>query len=166
MAHAMKRFVRRIASDCTGTPLVEFAIAAPFLATMVLGMADFSMLSVSKMSVEAAARAGAQYAIAHRSDVFSASATGVAVTSATGSHNGFLTAISATPEPEKWYGCVDDVNFTVTGKATDPYDCANGVAAGTYVTAHAQATYTYILPWRGLSGREHVIVASQTVRIG
>src|SRR6516162_7469970 len=45
-----------------GTALAEFALAAPILVTLVLGIADFGMLAAKNAALEGATRVGAEYA--------------------------------------------------------------------------------------------------------
>jgi len=49
---------------CAGNAAVEFALIAPVLAATLVAMTDLGIGLYSKMQVENAAQAGAQYAIA------------------------------------------------------------------------------------------------------
>src|SRR6516225_6298506 len=60
-----KRAMRQIAGGflgSDGTALAEFALAAPILVTLVLGIADFGMLAAKNAALEGATRVGAEYA--------------------------------------------------------------------------------------------------------
>ena len=49
---------------CDGTALVEFALAAPILVTVVLGIADFGMMAAQTAALEGATRVGAEALLA------------------------------------------------------------------------------------------------------
>ncbi len=105
------------------------------------------------MQVRAAARAGAQYVMAHG---FVASSIANAVGTATP-----YSEIDASPAPSRFCGCP-----TGTGVSAAPCNsaCPGGATAGTYVTASAQATYRTLLPYPLLPD-SFALTAQETVRI-
>jgi Flp pilus assembly protein TadG len=146
-----------VSSD--GAVLVEFAFVAPMLATLMLGMVDMGLWNTARLSVDRAARAGAEYAVASG---YNSTAISAAITSNAPARSGMLSAITATPAPTRWYGCVvsnSSVVATVQGAV-----CADGTTAGTYVTSNASATYSYAVPWPGL-GSSVTISSRVKVRI-
>lgn len=151
--------LKSIARDRKGAALVEFAFAAPILATMLIGLVDLSMFISSNLAVQRAARAGGEYAVANGYD---ATAVATAVTSATSSRSSYMGAISATPAPTKWCACPNAATGLTT--ATCGTSCSSGLAAGSYVTASARASFTPLFPWPGMSGQRQ-LSASTTVRI-
>ena len=136
-----------------GVSAVEFALAAPLLATILTVLVDFGMGFYQKMQVEDAAQAGAQYALLYGWD---SNAIQNAVTNATP-----LTGLTATPVPTQTCGCASGTSVTaaVCGSL-----CANGQSAGTYVTVNAQATYTPLISYP-VMGSTVTLSAQSMVRI-
>lgn len=127
---ALADFVR----DRKGAAAVEFALIAPLLAMMIILTVDLGMGIFSKMQVEDAAQAGAQYAIIHG---FDSSAISSVVTNAT-SNSG----ISSSPAPVQFCGCPSAAGITA---ASCSGVCSTGNAPGTYVTVSAQGTYSTLV---------------------
>lgn len=59
----MPRFFRQIESDDAGSPVVEFALAAPVVAMMVAGVIEFGMVMFTTTLMESAMRDAARYGI-------------------------------------------------------------------------------------------------------
>lgn len=153
------KFFRKLIGNQSGVALVELAFVAPMMAMMAVGTIDYSLLVMSKLSVEGAARDGAAYAVNHG---YSSSSIANVVTSA-GRSASYLSAVTADPAPTRWYGCANaNSGVVVTTNATDV--CANGQTAGTYVTVSARGTYTYLVPWPTF-GSTYSIVARVKTRI-
>jgi Flp pilus assembly protein TadG len=129
--------LQRLARDTNGASAVEFALIAPALCVLVAGAIDTGLLLVRTMEVNAAAQAGADFALNRGWD-----AAGIqnAVTSATGS------SVITAPAPTLTSGCV------VSGVVAAPTGalCANGAPPGNYVTASAEAPFSPIAPWPGI----------------
>jgi Flp pilus assembly protein TadG len=119
----------------SGNAAVEFALIAPLLLGMLLGMIDVGMGFYQEMEVENAAQAGAQYALVKGWDV---SAVGTAVAQAS-----TMSDISLAPAPssQEWLGCASGTAITPSSPGEK---CANGDPPATYVTVTAQATYVPI----------------------
>lgn len=161
MDKSRRSWLRTFKRDTRGAALIEFAIAAPLLAIVLLGVIDYSMYISATMAVERAARTGADSAMANgfvEADISSA-VTGAVVSGEIGG----LSALTATPTPTAWCGCPDPV--TGIAVATCGQTCTSGRAAGNYVTVNAQATYTHIFGWPGRNSATDTITTSTTVRI-
>jgi hypothetical protein len=126
---------------------------------MFIGLIDVSTFISANVAVERAARAGTEYALMN--DYTSAGVSG-AVTAATTRRTSYMSAIAATPGPAKWCACPNATTGLAT--ATCGTTCTSGLPAGSYVTSSAQATYTPLFAWPGLSG-DKTINSSSTVRI-
>jgi len=122
-----------------GGAIIEFALIMPFLALLLVGLSDFGFGFYESMQVQAAAEAGAQYAVRHAWD---ATAVAAAVTGATGAGG-----ISATPAPSKVCGCPGGGTLTQIGCAST---CPSGDPPGVYASVSAQLQYRTVLPYPGL----------------
>lgn len=145
---------REFARGESGLSGIEFAIIAPVLILMFIATVDLGMGFYSKMEVEAAAQAGAEYASINgwNSDKIS-----TAVTSATTVHG-----LQASPSPSEFCGCPSSSGVT---SATCGSTCSAGDKAGTYVTVNAQATYSTILSYPSIVNSSYTFNSSSTVRI-
>ncbi len=152
--------LKRLATDQSGLAMVELAMLAPVLGLMLVGTVDYSFQIMAKLTVESAARDGAAYAVAHGYDSALISS---AITTNTRQAS-FLSAITASPAPSKWYGCPNSATGVTTAANATTVCTSTGNAAGTYVTSTATATYTYLLPWPSITGSK-TVVSRITVRI-
>ena len=139
--------------DGRGVAAVEFALAAPLLATILTVLVDFGFGFYEKMQVEVAAQAGAQYALLYG---WNSASIQNAVTGATP-----LSGLTATPAPAQSCGCPSG---TAVAAAACGSTCSNGLAAGTYVTVSAQATYTPLISYP-VMGSTVTLSAQSMVRI-
>lgn len=137
---------------CGGNAAIELALLAPMLMLLTIGTIDYGFAIYNQMEVQNAAQAGAEYALKHG---FSATGISSAVTAAT------TLTVSATPAPAESCGCPSGTSLT---PATCGTSCANGLAAGTYVTVGAQSTYSTLVPYPGIAS-SYTLAASSTVRI-
>lgn len=151
--------LRRLRRNQDGATLVEFAIVAPVMGAMLLGVVDVSLYISSSLAVQRAARAGGEYAIASGYD---ATKISTAVTDSTSTRSAYMTAITADPAPSKWCGCPDSGTSVVA--ATCGSKCTSGLKAGTYVSSSAKSTYQPLFNVPGL-GTSRTIVSTATVRI-
>jgi hypothetical protein len=119
--------------DQGGAAIVEFAIAAPFLALLAVGVAEFGIGYYAKAQVTAAAQTGLRYAYANG---FNSTNISSAVTGST-----TQLTVSASPAPRQYCGCVAS-NVVVESVCTGTNSCANGDKPRTYVSVSASATYT------------------------
>jgi Flp pilus assembly protein TadG len=130
----------RLLRQPSGNAAIEFALIAPFLMAVLIGVVDLGTALYKRMEVVNAAHAGAQYAVVKGWD---STAIQNAVTAATS-----LASISASPAPMKSCGCANGMAIAI---ATCGSACPSGAVASTYVTVSAQAPYTplFIQPWLG-----------------
>lgn len=150
MRHARSRLL----ASKSGSSAVEFALIAPVVGLLLLGMFDFSRLLSRKMAVDNAARAGAEYAVRFGYDSSNIAAAITAATSVSG--------ISATPSPTQSCGCPDAASgIAVVACGTN---CPSGGSAGKYVIINAAADYNFLFPWPGVSN-PFPLAASEKVRI-
>ena len=130
-----------------GTALVEFALAAPILVTLVLGIADFGVLAAKNAALEGATRVGAEYARNNSTtckDVTSASCIS-GIKTAMQSAGNFSPAITFPSDPSA--SCECDDGSSITCGTT----CAVGKTPNrVLITVTASQTYTPILPWPGI----------------
>ncbi len=129
-----------------GAVIVEFALAMPLLALLMVGLFDFGFAAYDSMQAQAAAEAGAQYAVRHPGswdDPAFIAAIATAVRSATG-----ISGIVATPAPSRVCGCTDGNAFAEIGCGNT---CPSGSPPGHYASVSAQVQYTTVLPYPGLS---------------
>ena len=126
-------------SSPRGGAIIEFALIAPFLAVLLVSLSDLGFGFYEAMQVQAAAEAGAQYAMRNTWD---ANAVAAAVTGATGAGG-----ISATPAPAQVCGCPGGGILTQIGCTST---CPSGDPPGVYASVSAQKLYQTVLPYPGL----------------
>jgi Flp pilus assembly protein TadG len=154
-ARVIRRALSRFAGGADGVRgalSIEFAVIAPTLVLMLIGVLDLGMGIYRKMQVQNAAQAGAAYAVLHG---FTSSSIESAVTSATSF------GVSASPAPSEFCGCASSGGVTA---ATCGSTCSGGSSPGTYVTVSAQGTYTTLLPYPGIPN-SYTLSAQSTVRL-
>ena len=143
--------LRALLCDHRGAAAVEFGLLTPMLITLLFGMVDFGQLTYQWMQVQAAAHAGADYAL-HSG--YNSSAITTAVTGAT------PLTVNATPAPALITACIVSGVLSVTAATT----CSSGGAPGSYVVVKSQATFTPIISWAAF-GLPTSLTAQATVRI-
>lgn len=152
-ARASFRALRRFLRDRAGTSAVELGLCLPLVAGMIIPLTDLGMGAYTQMQVVNAAQAGAEYA--GTSGFNSANITN-AVTNATS-----LPGVSATPAPAQSCNCVTG---TTVGPSLGTPPCAQTCTSGTvgtFVTVGAQATYTTLFNYPGISSP--MTLSAQTV---
>lgn len=88
---------RRLAGDCRGNVLIEFAIALPVLFLLVVGMFDLGRYGLQKSSLLQGAQAGVRYGIVaynESSNINSTAATATGLTGVTATNNVFCECLS------------------------------------------------------------------------
>lgn len=139
LAHWQQRFRARSLRDDSAMSAVEFAIIAPVLLLMAVGVVDYGEAAFRSMQVQNAAQAGIQYAAVHGYQVSGITAA-VQSTGAPG--------ISVSSGPTQFCGCPTTTNSVPTLTSTPcGSDCADGTVSGTYVTLTAAATYTTLISY-------------------
>lgn len=132
--------LRRLAAQESGASAVEFALILPILVALLIGTIDLGRMAWTKMEVQAAARAGANYALVNASKGFDPDKTAAAVTNATG------LAVTLPQQPYKEFGCPDAVSGVMpVANGTTP--CASGDKPGSYVTVQARTAFVPL--WLG-----------------
>jgi len=152
----LRRSLRQLVSredGVRGASMIEFAIIAPMLIAATVCAVDLGMVSYRNLQVQDAAQTGAQYAALHG---FNTSNISSAITNATS-----YAGISASPAPTQFCGCASTSGISTIACGSQ---CPGAIAAGTYVTASAQATYTTILPYPVIQN-SYALSAQSTVRI-
>ncbi len=136
---------RRRFGNEDGVAALEFALVAPFLLLLLVGVVQLGLAMYQSMQVNAAVGGGVVYAAARGFDPAGISA---AVTSAASLPASFG-AVTATPAPAAFCGCPDAAgSVTVLGSAPpcSTAVCADGTAAGTYVQVGATLDRLVLLP--------------------
>ena len=135
-----RQHVRRFRGAVEASVAVEFALIGSLLATLITGMADYSLAIWQQIEVSDAARAGAAYASIHG---FNSTNIQTAATSAT---NASVTVST----PVQSCGCAGTSGITSATCGTQCTGLGNA-GAGTYVTVTVTSPYTPVLPFPGLS---------------
>jgi len=155
---ALDRCVRRaldvfsqLIGSARGNAAVEFALATPILMATLTPMVDLGIAFSEQSQVQAAAQAGARYALLHG---WNQDEIGHAVTNAT-----TLAGLSALPAPAQAYGCPNGTD--ITNSPSPNVVCGNGEYPGTYVKVSAQVDYLPVLPYSLLGSR--MTLKSQTM---
>lgn len=144
MSRTIQRLARLLhARD--GVSTIEFAIVAPAIAILLVGITDFGMGLWEEMQVADAAQAGAAYAALNG---WNSTSTGIetAVTSATS-----LSGLQASPAPSMMSCACPNSNSSALASATCGGSCPDGSTAGHYWIVNAKASYSTILPYPGIT---------------
>jgi Flp pilus assembly protein TadG len=142
-------FWRQLWRSEDGGPALELGIVAPIFMILLAGVFGYGIVAFETMQVNAAAQAGAIYALTNG---FNAAKIQTAVTSATG-----LPAITAPAPTQISCGCA---NGSSIAAATCGTSCSDGTDAGIYATVKAQYAVSPAVP-----GIPATLNASVTVRI-
>ena len=147
----------RIAHADRGLAAVEFGLIAPVLIMLVLGLFDFGLAYRQQLNVNAAAEAGASYAVTNG---FNATQISSAVTSS-------VAGIQSSPAPTEFCGCPNATSgITQSSSPTPPcvVHCPDGSSPGVYVSVTALLSYTTVVPWPGITNPLQ-LTSNQMVRI-
>jgi Flp pilus assembly protein TadG len=129
-----------------GSAAVEFAITAPVLVALVIGGADYSIMANKQDALEAATRAGAEYARAKPNDPITKDyVTGYTTFSPA------LNSFTCTPGNS----CVKTVCTCADGSSPAPNSCAGACNVGNppdarvfqYVSITATQSFSALLAW-------------------
>ena len=148
--------------DESGTAAIEFALVAPFLLILMVGVVELGVAMYESMQVSAAVEAGILYAAANGFDSASISA---AVTAAAPMPPAFR-AVTATPAPTEFCGCPDGSGSVANLGTAPPCSttaCAGETAAGAYVQVSASLDRLVLLPARW--GLPSTFTATAVIRI-
>jgi Flp pilus assembly protein TadG len=131
-----------------GAVLVEFALAAPILVTLVLGIADFGMLAAQTAALEGATRVGAEYARNNttcQSDITGSSCI-TGIKNAVTSTGNFIPAPTFPSDPSPSCECDDGTSITCGTTCVGAGKTPNRVL----ITVTASQTFSPISPWPGI----------------
>lgn len=135
-----------------GTALIEFALAAPILVALVLGIADFGMLAAKNAALEGATRVGAEYArnnpTCSQGDLTGSNCT-TGIENAMQNSGNFSPALTfPTSSPTFSVSCQCDDGSSITCGTT----CvgAGKVPNRVLITVTATQGYTPIISWPGI----------------
>ena len=128
---------------------LELCLVAPVLLFLFLGIYDMGFLVFQQMQVEAAADAGASYAMAKGAGGFNAGTIANVVTAAA-----YPTQTAISGSASLACGCPNGTSGITDAGGTPPNcgalpNCANGFAPGVFVVVTAAATPTPIFAWPG-----------------
>ena len=121
--------MRNLAADRCGNVMIEFALALPVLALLLVGMADLGSFGLQKSAMLQGAQAGAQYGIIDSSNTANINSTAEGATGLSG-----VTATSTV-----FCECV--AGTTVTCTTT----CSGGTTRKQYVTVTTTRSFTSAL---------------------
>jgi Flp pilus assembly protein TadG len=128
-----------------GTALTEFALAAPIVIALVLGIADLGLLAAKTSALEGATRVGAEYARNNstcKTDVQSTSCISGIKTTMQSAGN-FSPALTFPSDPTPSCECDDGTSITCGTTCVGAGKTPNRVL----VTVTASQAYTPILSW-------------------
>jgi Flp pilus assembly protein TadG len=119
----------RLAADRSGNVMLEFALALPLLALMMVGLIDLGTYGVQKSAMLQGARAGAQYGILDYSDA--------AKVNTTAQNASGLSGVTASTI---WFcECVSGTTVTCTTT------CSGGATLKRYVTVSMSKSFDSVL---------------------
>jgi Flp pilus assembly protein TadG len=142
----VSRFLASLARDCGGASIIELALAAPFLATLIIGMVDISRGYSAKVQLTQAAQRAVEKAMQGKknTDLYdtlqaeAATAAGVATSAVTVKY---------------WLECNGVSKYTSQATMTADYDqvCPTGQTYVRYVTVDITKTYSpmFSTKWAG-----------------
>lgn len=134
--HPIRDFGSRLRREESGVAAVELALVAIMLAGFITPLVDLGMGTYTKMRVQSAAEAGAQYALVHGYDA-------PTIISVAKNATMLGTSVAVTvPAPSCYCITSNVIAKPAVGCATT---CANGSPPGSFVEIDTQYTYTPIL---------------------
>ena len=142
----------RCLRDRSGVGAIEFAVIAPLLILMLVGMTDLGLGIYANMQVDGAAQYGAQYALVNGYD---SSAITAAVKTSTD-----LSPLTVTPT--SFPGCAGSNGVAPPPLGGGP--CGDGSTAGTFVHVSVRHTYTTLIPYPGIPS-SFTLSSQSTVRL-
>jgi Flp pilus assembly protein TadG len=160
-----KRSLGTFWKERKATSAIELALILPVIAAMIVPLMDLGMAAYTKMEVQNAAQAGADYALKNAQAGFNATNIGNAVTNATG-----LSGVVANQPaaPSEVCHCVDvDPNGVPSLDAGTAPPCTGTCTSGTmgtYVVVNAQASYTPLFPYPTIPN-SITFTSTSTVRV-
>ena len=142
----MTRHLAALARDCRGASIIELALAAPFMATLIIGMVDISRGYSAKVQLTQSAQRAIEKAMQGKksTDLYdtlqaeAASAAGVPTTAVTAKY---------------WLECNGVSKYQSAATMTADYDqvCPSGQTYARYVSVDITKTFTpmFATKWAG-----------------
>ena len=150
IAHLIGLLGRPGVDQQRGSIAIEFAIALPVLATLVLGIADYGILMNTAATLRGATRAGAEYAMAYWNNPSVsnvATATQQQVCSALGLTLTSGSCSPVTPSVSTSCTCADNTSVTPCPPASNPCALKTNPGVLLYVTVTATESFSPIFSW-------------------
>ncbi len=129
---------------------VEFALLAPVLVVLLLGVADYVLGFSALIQLRNAVAAGASYCVQNGAGACTAAQVATQAAAATG-----LAVATSQVGVSLAYGCATSGGVTMQTTATP--NCATGYAPGQYATVSASYTYVTTL------GQVSIPLSAQTI---
>ena len=136
----MIRFVRTIRDCESGASVIEFALAAPFLATLLVGMIDISRAYSERLLLEQAAQRAIERVEQQRTV-----ATDYSPIKADAAQQAGITQTQSNPQLTQWLECSSDngATWTSQGNNTITSQCPNDTdLPARYVTIRITKSFT------------------------
>ena len=132
----LQQRIRALVAAERGNALLELAFAAPVIAIVLTGVLDVGGMAYTSMTLQSAARSGAQYAMKNPTDT-----AGIqqAVINSSG-----LDPQQVTVTSNNFCECANGSSVTCGGV------CADGGANRAYVSVAVQQSYRTLLPYPGV----------------
>lgn len=132
-----------------GNAIVEFAVIAPFLILMIVGVVDLSRYAYFSIQVANAARAGAAYGSQNNVTAFNGDGMAAAVVADVSPNP--IGTITASPAPTFLYGCYD----TTSASLATPFPAATNASGGCSVGTQIPVPYVKVSASGSLSSLIH-----------
>ncbi len=137
----MKRFLGLWQAE-GGLGAIEFALVAPFLLTMLLGILDFGMAFWEQMQIANAADAGAQWAMTNGYNATTITSVAQSATD--------LSLPSGSVSPQNVCGCASGTTVTMSGTPPCTGTCSDGSTPQAYVVVDTRICYSTLFNWQPL----------------
>ena len=136
MIRNLRLRLRTLAAADNGNALIELAIAAPIIAIVLTGVLDVGGMAYTSMTLQSAARSGAQYAMKNPTDT-----AGIAQTVISSSG---LNPQQVTVTSNNFCECANGASVACGGV------CADGGPNRAFVSVAVQQSYRTLLPYPGM----------------
>jgi Flp pilus assembly protein TadG len=142
-----------------GNALVEFAVIAPFMIVLIVGIIDLGRFAFFSIQVANAARAGAAYGSQSIGTAFNPTGMAAAVVADVSPNP--IGTITASPAPTFLYGCYDTTNASLA----TPFPAATTASGGCSVSTQTPVPYVKVNATGTLSSLFKVPFIPQNITI-
>lgn len=149
--------LRRALRDRSAVSAVEFGLIAPALIAIPIPVLDIGLGLYTQMQVYEAAQAGTEYALLHTYDSNQIQSAATSATSLSLAGNAISSAENC--------GCPTGASITMGGAPGTCGTCANGAAAGNYVTVTVTTTYTPPVAFPPVISSSYTLTGTSVLRI-